>query len=113
MVEPDKEVLLKAAVEAFNDLIGKTGDGHVVAAGKDVYQQPPVYLTMHVIEMRAAGWQDADYDTVAAVSGASALFGYTPTDFGPSGQRGRSAAAIGSSSSRPHSSTPTSRCWPP
>jgi hypothetical protein len=81
--EPGKEVLLKTAVEAFNDVIAGAGEGHAVVAGKEVYQQPPVYLTMHVIEMRTAGWNDADYDTLAAVSGASALFGYTPTDFGP------------------------------
>jgi len=82
-VEPGKEVLLTAAVKAFGDVIARTGDGHVALAGKEVYQQPPVYLTMHVIEMRAAGWTDADFDTLAAVSGTSALFGYTPTDFGP------------------------------
>ena len=33
--------------------------------------------------MRAAGWPEADFDTIAAVSGASALFGFKPDDWKP------------------------------
>jgi len=75
-------VLLDPAVKAFEELAGRH-KGHVVTAGGEVYQQPYVYLTMHAVEMRVAGWRDADFDTVAAVSGASALFGYEPNSFTP------------------------------
>ena len=55
--------------------------GHVASHrdwGEDAYPypQPYVYLQMHWVEMHVLGWRDVDFDTIAAVSGASALFGY-------------------------------------
>jgi hypothetical protein len=55
---------------------------HSVACGDEVYIQPYVYLSAHLVQMRAQGW-DVDFDQLAAVSGASALFGYQPDDFMP------------------------------
>jgi hypothetical protein len=55
---------------------------HSVVAGDEVYIQPYVYLSAHLVQMRAHGW-DVDFDQVAAVSGASALFGYQTDDFMP------------------------------
>ena len=54
-----------------------------MTAGEEVYIQPCVYLSMHLVAMRAAGWRDADMDTITAVSGASALFAYEPGEFMP------------------------------
>ena len=76
------KVLIEDAVGAFDELIGRFGE-HAVASGGEVYIQPFVYLSMHVLEMRTAGWTDVDYDLVAAVSGASALFAYEPGRFEP------------------------------
>ena len=64
----------------FHDMIGRFGE-HAVAAGKEVYIQPYVYLSIHLVQMRAAGWHDIDFDQIAAVSGASAIFGYQPGEF--------------------------------
>ncbi len=36
-----------------------------------------------LVQMHAAGWKEMDFDTLAAVSGASAMFGYEPGEFGP------------------------------
>ena len=55
------EVLLKGVVQEFDNLIGQIGE-HAIAAGKEVYVQPYVYLSFHLIQMRAAGWTDADFD---------------------------------------------------
>jgi len=59
------------------------GGQHAVAAGEEVYIQPCVYLSFHLVQMRAAGWTDVDFDQLAAVSGASALFAYQPGEFMP------------------------------
>lgn len=75
-------VLLKEVVNEFEDLIGRFGK-HAVAAGELVYVQPSVYLSSHLVCMRAAGWTDIDFDELAAVSGTSALFAYHPSDFMP------------------------------
>jgi hypothetical protein len=75
------QVLLKDVAELFHALIGRFGQ-HAVAAGDEVYVQPYVYLSTHLVQMRAAGW-DVDFDQVAAVSGASALFAYQPGEFMP------------------------------
>jgi hypothetical protein len=69
-------------MDLFQDLIGRYGE-HAVAAGDEVYIQPYVYLSLHLIQMRAAGWTDSDFDQIAAVSGASALFAYQPGEFMP------------------------------
>lgn len=74
------QVLLKKVVNQFDDLIGRFGE-HAVAAGEEVYIQPCVYLSFHLVQMRAASWTDVDFDQLAAVSGASALFAYQPGEF--------------------------------
>lgn len=104
-------VRVDEAATAFEDLIGRFGRHAVVAAvddallspdlniagsgrsspnrslmprpGRDtVYEQPYVYLTLHAVQMRAQGWAQ-DFEEIAAVSGASALFGYEPNTFAP------------------------------
>jgi hypothetical protein len=74
-------VLLQKPVDQFQDLILCEGE-HSVVSGDQVYVQPYVYLSAHLVQMRAQGWE-IDFDQVAAVSGASALFGYHPDDFMP------------------------------
>ncbi|MBL7199441.1 MAG: hypothetical protein ISS56_04780 [Anaerolineae bacterium] len=76
------EVRLERVIQTFDDLIGRFGE-HAVAAGDEVYIQPYVDLSLHLIQMRVAGWTDMDYDQLAAVSGASALYGYEPGAFMP------------------------------
>ena len=66
--EPGGAVLISEAVAANEKPIAFSGE-HEVRAGSEVYVQPYVYLSHHVVQMRAAGWPDADFDTVAAVSG--------------------------------------------
>ena len=75
MSDKTRQALLREAVDQFHELIGRFGQ-HAVAAGDEVYIQPHVYLSTHLVEMRAAGWTEIDFDEIAAVSGASALFGY-------------------------------------
>jgi hypothetical protein len=77
-----KQVLLDNDVKEYYDLIGRFGH-HAVTVGDEVYTQPYVYLSLHLMQMRSAGWKDMDYDQIAAVSGASALFGYEPGEFRP------------------------------
>jgi len=72
-------VVLQNAVDTFQDLILRQGE-HSVRAGDEVYIQPHVYLSTHLVQMRAQGWE-VDFDQVAAVSGASALFAYQPGEF--------------------------------
>ncbi len=83
--EMGRSVLL---ANVANDFRSFTDDlaSHQIAFADTVYPQPCVYLVMHLIEMRAAGWTDVDFDTVSAVSGASALFAYEP-EGGPHGPR--------------------------
>lgn len=69
------------AVTVFNELIGRLGQ-HAVASGEEEYTQPYVYLSLHTVQMQTEGWQ-VDFDELAAVSGASALFGYKPGEFIP------------------------------
>jgi len=76
------QVLLEDDVKEFHDLIGRFGH-HAVAVGDEVYTQPCVYLSLHLVQMRSAGWKDMDFDQIAAVSGASALFAYEPGEFMP------------------------------
>jgi hypothetical protein len=75
-------VLLDQAVADFTRLTGNLSS-HQVVVGDAVYPQPCVYLVTHLVEMRAAGWKDVDFDTLVAVSGASALFAYQPGEFMP------------------------------
>ena len=76
------KVLLEGVVKEFDYLVGRIGH-HAIAVKDEVYTQPHVYLSFHVIQMRAAGWKDTDFDEVAAVSGASALFAYEHGTFDP------------------------------
>jgi hypothetical protein len=93
------EVLLKKDVDEFHDLIGRFGHG--VVGSSEVYCQPCAYLSLHLLQMRAVGWEDMDFDQLAAVSGASALFAYQEDDFMPKyanlhiGMDDRIAEAIG------------------
>lgn len=76
-----KQVLLQDVADIFDQLIGKIGE-HGVVSGSEEYVQPYVYLSLHLVQMRAAGW-DVDFDQIAAVSGASALFAYQQGEFMP------------------------------
>ena len=82
MPEDYPQVLLEDVVGIFDDLIGRLGE-HGVVAGGEIYPQPSVYLSTHLVQMRAAGRKDVDFDQVAAVSGASALFSYENGEFMP------------------------------
>jgi hypothetical protein len=92
--------LLENVVRTFQDLVGRHGE-HAITSGDQVYVQPYVYLSFHLIQMRTAGWREVDFDQLAAVSGASALFGYEPEEFAPKyahlmvGADARIAAATG------------------
>ena len=76
-------VLLEDVVKIFDNLIGHFGQHAVEANQTEVYIQPCVYLSLHLVQMRAAGWEDMDFDQLAAVSGASALFAYEHGEFMP------------------------------
>lgn len=65
------------------DRISEGQRGHVINADGVVYEQPYVFLTMHLLEMWAAGFDQADFDTLAVVSGASALHAYESGEFMP------------------------------
>jgi RNA polymerase sigma-70 factor (ECF subfamily) len=69
--------VLERAADQFDELIGRLGQ-HGVVAGEEVYIQPCVYLSLHLVQMRAAGWTEVDFDHLAAVSSASSLFAYEP-----------------------------------
>ena len=82
-----REVLLTDAVEDFkhiaDNVAGHRSELVVCGGSEDVYPQPYCYLTTRLIQMHAAGLEDMDFDTVAVVSGASAMFGYQPGAFMP------------------------------
>jgi hypothetical protein len=80
--EAHSQVLLQDVVDGWQRLTDNSS-GHVAIVDGVRYEQPYVYLVTHLVEMWAAGWQEADFDTLAAVSGASALYGYQPRDFTP------------------------------
>jgi hypothetical protein len=77
-----REALITEAVQADAELIGFSGQHEVRGAAGD-YLQPYVYLSHRLVEMRAAGWDKVDFETIAAVSGASALFAFQPDAFLP------------------------------
>jgi beta-lactamase regulating signal transducer with metallopeptidase domain len=81
------EVLLEDAVADFrhiaDDVAGHRIELCVRGADETVYPQPYCYLTTLLVQMHAAGWDDMDLDTLAAVSGASAMFGYQRGEFMP------------------------------
>ena len=78
--QDNQKVLLDEAVATFDRFIVKVGD-HSFATEEEVYLQPYVDISFHFIQMHVAGWTDVDFDTLTAVSGASALFGYQPGEF--------------------------------
>ena len=81
--KPEHEaVLLEDVLADWERLTGDLKE-HQAVVGEVVYVQPCVYLSTHLVEMWAAGWKDMDFDTLAAVSGCSALFGYQPKTFMP------------------------------
>ena len=45
-------ILLQPAVDQFRDLILRQGE-HSVVSGNEVYIQPYVYLSAHLVQMRA------------------------------------------------------------
>jgi len=80
-------VLLDEAAADFRHIADKIA-GHRIeicrrGADEEVYPQPYCYLTTLLVQMRAAGWADMDLDTLAVVSGASAMFGYESGEFTP------------------------------
>jgi hypothetical protein len=85
--EEYQPVLLNNAVADFRHIANAVA-GHrielcVRGADENVYPQPYCYLTTLLVQMHAAGWKDMDLDTLAVVSGASAMFGYEPGEFMP------------------------------
>ena len=76
-----QKVLLQNVVETFDQFIGQVGE-HAMKTETELYQQPYVYVSFHLIQAVVAGW-DVNFDTLTAVSGASALFGYQPGEFMP------------------------------
>ena len=52
MSETTAPVLIQPAVDQFRDLILQEGE-HSVVAGDEVYIQPYVYLSAHLVQMRA------------------------------------------------------------
>jgi DNA-binding transcriptional MerR regulator len=47
------------------------------------YWQPRSYVQVRVVCMQAAGWKDADYDTIMTISGFGPSFAYHPQKFWP------------------------------
>ena len=82
MVENNNKVWIKQAADLFEKFIGQYGE-HAVASGGEVYIQPYVDLSLHLIQMHLEGWTDVDFDDLAAVSGASALYGYESGEWMP------------------------------
>ena len=61
------KILLRDVVETFDRLIGQIGE-HAVKTEEELYQQPYVYVSFHLIQAVVAGW-DVDFDTLTAISG--------------------------------------------
>ena len=96
----ERRHILREAVDAFQHITSKVASH--TQWGDDVYPypQPCMYLVAHLVCMRTAGWMTtqlesgqslpgkvsldrADFDMLAAVSGASALFAYQPGSYRP------------------------------
>jgi hypothetical protein len=74
--------LVKDAILHF-EYVTKNIASHANVLDEKIYPQPSTYLTTHFVCMRVAGFDTVDFDTLTAVSGASALFGYEPGEFMP------------------------------
>jgi hypothetical protein len=72
------EVFLDGLVDLYRDPKSWYREKGLVDMGVG----PHTYLVYHSLQMKAAGW-DTDIDEVAAVSGASALFGYEHGSYMP------------------------------
>jgi len=84
---PAGAVLLEEAVADFEHIASEVAGHRMVAcvrgATEAVYPQPYCYLTTMLVQMHAAGWPEMDLEALAAVSGASAFFGYDADSFMP------------------------------
>jgi len=74
--------IIEDAVRQFEYVAGNVAS-HNNVRDENIYPQPSTYLTTHYICMKVAGFNEVDFDTLTAVSGASALFSYFPQDFMP------------------------------
>ena len=73
-----KPVVVQNAIDAYNQQFPEGWwDKSKVNAG------PHAHFWFHLRQMQAAGWKEADLDTIVAVSGASALLGYEEEGFMP------------------------------
>ncbi|MHC4503068.1 MAG: hypothetical protein ACYTFI_07175 [Planctomycetota bacterium] len=73
-----KPVIVQSALDAYNKQFPEGWwDKSKVNAG------PHAHFWFHLRQMQAAGWKEADLDTIVAVSGASALLGYEEGGFMP------------------------------
>lgn len=64
---PAGQVVLRRAVRIFDEVAAET---------QKACWQPRSAMTTHLVCMRAAGWKDADYDTLMTVSGFGISFAY-------------------------------------
>jgi len=66
------QVVLKDAIEAFR------------RTEREIkHWQPRSFVQVRVVCMQAAGWKDADYDTIMTISGFGPSFAYHPKKFWP------------------------------
>jgi hypothetical protein len=91
-----QDCIIEKAVQHF-EYVAKNIASHINVRDENIYPQPSTFLTTHYICMKVAGFDDIDFDTLTAVSGASALFfdtltavsgasalfAYFPNDFMP------------------------------
>jgi len=83
MDSQDSQRKLLPEVQRMFEHIVRDVASHCNVDNDSVYPQPHTYLTSHLICMKAASWEDVDFDALAALSGASALFAYEPGTFEP------------------------------
>jgi DNA-binding transcriptional ArsR family regulator len=106
--EIEKRHIVREAVDAFQHITSKIASHTQWGDGVYPYPQPCMYLVAHLVCMHAAGWNGVtasrqprqqpvqprkpgvggslevvDFDMLAAVSGASALFAYQPGSYRP------------------------------
>lgn len=74
--------VIESVEREFEQIVNNVAS-HINVDKESVYPQPHTYLTTHLVCLKAASWEQIDFDSLAAISGASALFGYEPGSFGP------------------------------
>lgn len=95
----EKRHVLKEGVDAFQNITSKVASHTQWGDGVYPYPQPCMYLVAHLVCMQTAGWANqpeygesrqsggsldvVDFDMLAVVSGASALFAYQPGSYTP------------------------------